>query len=225
MEWEFAFSFALYAKGQNLPSMRYHFLSFLVFAAVPIANADATSKAVNETFSGYTDALASDDGAKAVDLLSSASKAYMENLVHLAKTADKETLDKQPLSVRMSALELRRSAREDNASITTLGEVVVLMSQGFGQMATSLSLGKVAQDGDSATAALLFDGNEIGTSIPFQKEEGEWKLDLSEQLKGTEKVFQEQLKESGLSENEFVLRSLGLSPDSPGSNAIWKPLE
>ncbi len=81
MEREFAFSFALYAKGQNLLSMRYHFLSFLVFAAVPIANADATSKAVNETFSGYTDALASDDGAKAVDLLSSASKAYMENLV------------------------------------------------------------------------------------------------------------------------------------------------
>jgi hypothetical protein len=83
------------------------------------------------------------------------------------------------------------------------------------------SIGDVTVSGDFATGEFLSNGKPSKIFMHFYKEERVWKIDLTSVLKASAFAFKQVIEKSGLSENEYISKTLETAYQNTGNN-IWK---
>ena len=182
---------------------------------------------VKESFKAYKAAILASDGEAAAQVVTQSSRDYFRRLADQALNLDRDGLHKIYLSDRLYALLLRHSLQRARLESMSGREVVsYAVDEGWigKEGAEQLQLGNYQVDGDHAAGTILRpDGGETTFKMEFVREGGRWRLDLVALMDLTRTAFEYSVRQSGLSEDEFVMLMLEYSTGRKPDPGIWSP--
>jgi len=209
--------------------MKLCFVWFLLFSVLYGCGTESLeADAVRKTFTDYKDAVVAADGAAAVRLITQRTVDEYQKYTDWARTANRTTLDSLSAFSKIQVLLIKH--RLPNEKLLALhGETVFsyAVDQGWvGEetvMATTID--DIQVSGDSATARVHIDNKKTPNRYRFSRESGAWKFDLLQTMQAADQVLASQIEQTGLSENDFILRMLeGVSGRKP-TETISEPLK
>jgi len=182
---------------------------------VSAADSAADAASIRKTFGDYQKALLDGDGAKAAEVVSARTIAYYDDALTQALSTPREKLAKLDIITKLMVLRLRHEF--DKARLTGMSGrelLVFAVDKGWISKSSVASFEglEIEVDGPKASAEVAaFPGVPL---FHFVKEGGQWKLDLVESFGLAGQAFGQEVAKSGMPEEEFLLRILGvLSPD------------
>jgi len=169
------------------------------------------AEAVRSVFASYRSAILAGHGAEAAGLLSQSTYDYYEELRRLALAGDAETVKAQSLVNRFQILLLRLRVPTDQLASLSSRELIAraVDEEWLGKVRTlELEPGDVLADGDVATLGIAVPGGGATPGFRFQREAGQWRLDLRPTLQVSNVALQMTARQRGLDENAFVFSLL-----------------
>lgn len=202
-------------------------LLILVLHTMPLPASAEPLDDVKQSFLAYKTAILASDGDAAADLVTQGSRNYYRALAEHALTLDYAGLHRLHVTDRVTTMLLRQSLNRDQLKSMSGSEVVsYAVDQGWigKEGAAQLQLGNYRIDGVGATGIILRpDGQETTFKMEFVKEDGRWLLDLLALMNLTRTAFEYSIKQSGLTEDQFILLMLEYSTGRKPGPSIWTP--
>jgi len=207
-------------------TMKRFFLIAILFVPLLLA-AQTEEQKVEEAFNGYTQAIIDSDGKKAYELVDSNTKTYYGKVLDLALHGDKEALSSVGLLTKMNVLIFRhRVDHELMKGFDTRGMLVYAVDHGItGKDAISIiKFISASVDGHHATTKLSARGVEAPFGYDFNKEDGQWRIDITSVFEPTEELYGQLVVQTGQSEDEFIFALLGQVYGEMPDESIWDPI-
>ena len=210
---------------------RYLLLAPLLAAtstsAAPIVLPDGPeAAAVERTFAEYKAALKQRDGVRAAAAVSSNSFRYYDRMRKLALSAPRDELALLEGTERMLVLALRQQAPLELLENGTAEELVAYAITTQAITDTSVArteLGEIRTEGDFARGWVIVDGNPTQGILQFVREGARWKFDLEFAMKSSAGLIAAIAQQSGVSEDEVILKLLEQGAQQPVGPEIWRP--
>ena len=210
------------------------FLIFgLIFAFPPAAGAAGEADAVRQSFQALKTALLQDRGDDAARLVSRSTLALSDKARDLALYGSQAELESQPTAILAAALSLRQSIGPQKLrSLPPHDLVAYVVDTNLtrdGPVA-GIDLGGVRVDQASAIADVVSDRPFPVSQLQFAKEEGFWKLDLTDIAYGQTALdkFVAALAPNNSAvqqsmRNELILAMISASTETGIDGSIWQP--
>lgn len=179
---------------------------------------------IKTAFESYKTAIMADNGVEASKYLDSHTYQYFAQLLNHIRSSDSLTLESLSVSDKFAVLMIRHIAtKKEILGFTNKGILVYALNHGMSGKNTleGMTPGKVTIRNGVAKIALLKNRKKTDQEFHFNLENGEWKIDLTKMIAGTEKEFNQLLKETGKEENEFIFGLLDLMTDRKPTKSIW----
>lgn len=194
---------------------------------LPAAAQDEATSEVRESFLDYKAAILSGDGETAAELVTQRTHALYRGFADSALRLDKPRLDELHVMDRMSVMQLRHQMTRQQLESMSGGEIVAYaVDNGWigKDGAARLQVGDFTVEGDSASAPILGgDGKETLLRMRFAREDGLWRLDLVEMMALTRVAIAQAIRQTGMSEDTFILVFLEAASGRKPSPDIWSP--
>jgi len=185
-------------------------------------------KLVQQSFELYKAALQDENGEEAIKYLDKNTLDYYTSMLELSKNADSLKIEKQTLLDKLMVFSVRhRVPKEELLKFNGRNFLVYAIKSGMiGKSSiANASIGKVkAKTKTSAAGEFLVYGNKTPFKFLFNKEEDQWKIDLTSFFPETNKSFQKLAKESGQNTNEYLFGLLEMLTKRKPENTIWLPV-
>src|SRR5262245_51308076 len=185
----------------------------LVAAALLLSPPDAgagvapVEDAVLSTFKAYQAALLKKDGARCVALVDGATIDYYQRMRDLAVMGRASDIKKLSLMDKVVVIRMRHQMplaqlkRMDGAGALAYG-----LAEGWTASKVAHAVpGAIEINGDTASGAFLVDGRPTSTRMGLRHERGAWRISLLSVFHASNFLFSKMQKESGLSEDDFVI--------------------
>jgi hypothetical protein len=185
-------------------------------------------EAVRKTFHAYKSAIMNDDGEAAYGLVDQNTRDWYSTTLDRVLTWDREQIMTLGVLDRMQVILIRhRIPKQDLLQMTAKQLIVHAVNQGWvgKNSASGIEVGAIDVQGDFATGVVRSNGIESPLRFHFYKEEGGWRLDLTEMIKWGEAAFIQQIEQSGETENDFIFRLTRIVTGKPVDETIWAPLK
>lgn len=183
---------------------------------------------VKETFKNYAKAVINSNGKEALECLSSETIQYYGDLLELVKNADSVETDQLDLLDKMNVLIIRQEA-DAEVILSMDDESIIIYAVDNGiigkESMEGKSIGEVEIKGDEAFGEFLTEGKSTPFKMRFQKENGEWKLDITSIFDIADAAFKHLIKQSEMSENDYFMMILQLSSEKTVTNNVWHPVK
>lgn len=180
-------------------------------AAQTAVKLDAKDQAaIRALLEQYRKALGAADGEAFVKILDSKTVQWHQETAQAAQSANKAELAKLGLLSRLMVLRLRHEHKKADLAKLTGPEVIVMavkqgwINNNFADMVVIAAYG-VNKDG---LAYVTLRQNAKVPAFWFTKESGPWRLALSHTFAGADKGLEQVVKKAGLSEEDFLLKTL-----------------
>jgi hypothetical protein len=202
---------------------------FLFVLWAPLAfGQNKETKAVRKAFENYKDAVSQSDGKEAANYLNARSFAYYDQIIEWVRKADSAQVDALPILSKLMVFTVRvKVAREDvlkfngHALFVHAVNAEMLSKKSYNE----ISIGDVSIDGETAKGDLVIKGEKSDYQLLFNKENGEWKIDLNSYFALSESVFKMLIDRSNQSENDFLLMILEYGTGKKAGREIWLPVQ
>ncbi len=185
------------------------------------------SNLVRKSFEDYKTAILNDEGGQAVQFVDSRTIAYYSKMLDLVKTADSGKVNSLSILDKLMVLAVRhRTGKADILSFDGRALFVHAIKSGMvGKSSVAdNSIGEVTINGHFAKGQFLYKGQKTPIFFHFYKEQEQWKVDLTSIFGVSTVAFENMAKESGETENDYILHLLEMiSGEKPGSE-VWLPV-
>ena len=192
------------------------------------AAADPNIAAIHECFDAYEKAVLNQDGTAAVKCVNASTLDYYQRMRDLALTGDAQTVQRLSIFDKVIVLQMRlRVPKGTLQGMTRESAFAYGIEKGWTDKSgvKQNSLGQVQVTGPDATGVHVFRGQPTEVRWKFQFENGEWKIDLFKFQAGVgAKVFEQMARQSGKSENAYVLELLEAVTGKRIDQTVWQPL-
>lgn len=183
---------------------------------------------VRVAWAEFKDASLSGNGDVAANRVTRATHEYYDEIRRLALRANRKDLQTFVFAKRYTVLGMR--LRVPKAQLNTMsGRDLFVHSIDRGWIgknsATDVGIGAVTVTGDHARAVATEAGRPTGQYLHFIKEGGVWRLDMMQLMTVVNVAFDQMLRESGMSEDEFTKESLEATTGMMVTEALWTPPE
>jgi len=196
-------------------------------SAAPITvPASPEAAAVKRSFAEYKAALKQRDGARAVAAVSGNSFRYYDRMRKLALSAPRDELALLEGTERMLVLALRQQAPLDLLANGTPEELVAhaVTTEAITDISVARTeLGEIRAEGDLARGWIVVDDKPTQGVLQFAREGDRWKFDLEFAMRSSAGLIAAIAKQSGLSEDEVILKLLEQGMQQPVGPEIWRP--
>ena len=194
--------------------------------AVPELPEAAEAAEVRRGFAEYKAALKQRDGARAAAAVSGNSFRYYDRMRKLALSAPRDELVLLEGTERMLVLALRQQAPLELLVNGTPEELVAYAVTTQAMTDTSVArteLGEIRAEGDLARGWIVVDDKPMQGVLQFVREGDRWKFDLEFAMKASAGLIAAIAKQSGLPEDEVILKLLEQWMQQPVGPEIWRP--
>lgn len=204
-------------------------LLLLILAVQCSINAVAQSDedAVLSTFEAYKNAILTDKGVEAAETVDSRTMKYYSDILEKVKTSDSLEVESLGIIDKLMVLRIRFTAPK-NEILSFEGKDLFIYAIDKGMVGKSsvvnASLGDVTISGEFAKADFIVNNQKTPFFFHFYYEKETWKIDITHLFSLGTMAFKQLIKDSGQSENDFILNILELLTGKKPTNEIWKPL-
>lgn len=207
--------------------MKNTIIALVVFFTTLCFSQESDSDLVKKTFQTYKSSILNNEGAEAANQVDKRTLGYYKDILEKTKTADSTEVEALGLLDKLMILTIRhRASKEDIMSFNGKELFIYAIRNGMvgKNSVQGLGIGEVKIDGDFAKAQILNNGQAVPLYFHFYKENGDWKIDLTSLFPASTDAFKNVVKQSGQSENQFILNVLGMLTGEKPNNTIWKSL-
>lgn len=188
-------------------------------------NADSLS--IKDTFEAYKTAILNDDGQAAYGLVDARTREWYRLTLERALKWDRNQIMKLGVIDKIQVILIRHRIPKESLLKMTPGTLFqYAVDQGWvgKDSVSNLSIGQVDATADFASAVARSKGRDTPMRLHFYKENGGWRIDLTQLTKWGEPAFASRIEQSGLSETEFIFRVVSAVSGKPVQDDIWNPL-
>ena len=186
----------------------------------PAAAADDVQAAWDE----FKSASLSNHGSIAANRVTKATHDYYAEIRDLALTASRDQIQQMSIARQITVLGMRvRIEPERLREMSGRDLFVHAVDNGWigKNSASDEGITGIVVTGDSAKAEATKAGDPVGLSMHFVKEDGEWRLDMMQLMKLANGAFDAMQKQSGLSEEEFITRTIEMVTSKRLTPSDW----
>ena len=183
---------------------------------------------VKEAFYKYKESILNQQGELAASMVNQKTLFYYDDVLEASKNGDSLSIENEGFFKKFMVLSVRHRLRaEELFSMTgkTLFEHGVNQGWIGKESVQGIETGTIEEDGKNAMVQMFQNGKEVPYFFQFEKENGQWQLDLTSIMETSEVALKEYLKENNLNENQFILQILEMVTGSAPDNAVWHPLK
>jgi hypothetical protein len=187
---------------------------------------DEEAAAIKACYAAYEQAVLDQDGKAAVNCIATPSIEYSENLRKLTLTADKKTVQGLSIFQKLSVLRCRLQVPVAELQKMTGKDFFAYgIAKGWTDKdsVAKNDIGKISVSGTTAKAFHVYVGRPTPFQWTFRKEKDEWKLDIYAAA-FIEIALKQVVKQSGQSEDEFLVTLIELVAEEKVDESIWQPL-
>lgn len=180
---------------------------------------------IKTVFMNYREALTKGDGMKAASLVDSNTLAYFNGMLGLARTADSVEVARLDVMDRVMVLGIRyHSTAEELRNMSAREAIATGATTGMmgGEEMGALGIGNVEVDGRHANAPITLSGFPVPAKFHFNREDDEWKIDITPLFEISRMAFEQMALRRGSSGNEWLMEMLAQEGQRP-DNSIWHP--
>lgn len=182
---------------------------------------------IRACFDNYFAALKAGEGDKAASLVDSNTMQHFDRMLDLARTADSASVSHLDAMDQMTVLSMRMQIPADELRAMD-ARTAVARSVSKGMMADGgpdgLGLGDVTVEGDKANAPLKMFGFPTPAKFSFQREDGEWRIDLTSLFELSKQAFG-QMATGGADGNKVLMQMLEENTGMPVPANVWQPVQ
>ncbi len=182
--------------------------------------------AVRTCFNDYLTAIGNKDGKAAVAIVDSRTVTYYDTILDHALKSKSDVVRGLPILDKTMVLMLRSRVPADELRKMD-ARAVFIHTVDEGWVATDrtiFDIGQIDVNGDRAFGQHLMRGQETPYKCRFVKEDGKWKIDITSLYSSGEAEFEKAIKESQMSEDDFLTRVLSMTAKKPVDASIWEPV-
>lgn len=182
---------------------------------------------VLESFEIYKNAILNDKGEIAVNQVDSRTIKYYTQILEKIKTADSTEINSMGIIDKLTLLSVRhRASIEDILSFDGRGLFEYAIKEGMvgKNSVINASLAEVVTNGDFAKAEFVVNEQKTSFYFHFYKEENVWKIDITHLFPIGSMSLKQVIKDSGETENDFILNILEALTGKKPSDEIWNSL-
>jgi hypothetical protein len=205
---------------------RITILSLLLILSTSIYS-QSDKELVLETFNSYKNAVLTDKGDVASGLVDSRTINYYSGILEKTKTADSLQVNSLGIIDKLTVLTMRhRASKKELLGFKGKDLLIYAINNGMvgKEGVASAELGDVVTNGDFSKAELIINGQKTSFYYHFYKEDKMWKLDITHLFSVGSMSFKQIIKNSGKTENEFIIYILERLTGKKPSKDIWKPI-
>ncbi len=181
--------------------------------SAPAANTPSQSKeaqAIQTAFAEYKDALLMGDGPKAADLVSAGTIVFYDSMLRHALNTPREKLARLDFLSKFIVVRVRHEfTRAQIAQMNGRDLLVVGVNNGWISKSSVANIERLVnikvQSYEAFAAMPLLPEIQF---FHFLKESGKWKFDLTSSFDLANVAMKQEIKKSGLTEEEFITRLL-----------------
>jgi len=187
-------------------------LALPAFALLLILSSDLIGSEeddIKAAFEKYKAAIIADDGKTAAAHVDEETIQWYAKAASDALTVDKATLQRRSFIEKLTILRMRLEFTKDELSKMTGKDIVrISIEKGWTgkDQVGSIALERVVIEKDSAKA--FAKGEPRFPAFHFKKESARWKLALTKMFPMANAMFRQQVKQSGMEEDEMILETL-----------------
>jgi hypothetical protein len=185
-------------------------------------------QAIKDVFANYKSAIMNDQEDMAIQYMDVRTLDYYKHILSLVRTADSITLDTQPLLDKFTILNIRHIAtKKQILAFDDKGIIAFVIKNGMMGKNTleGFELGKITVKKNSAKAMIIADGTKSTKFYNFYSDGTNWKIDFTSLFPAEEKETAQIIRDSGKTENEFMLGILEIMSEKKVSPNIWKKIK
>lgn len=185
---------------------------------------------VKACFDGYKAAVMDMNGQEAFTFINKKTKDYYEDILAKALDADSMAVEKMNLADKFTIIQLRLILTAEKIKKMDAERFFIFaVKEGLIGKASveHIEMGDISVDGNQASGKFISRGKPADFSFSFDKEQGNWKLDLTSLFPYSAQALKLMIERGKYEENDFLLRILSsLVPDGKklGMN-LWHPME
>ena len=185
------------------------------------------SEKIKECFEKYKKAIVNQDGKIGIECVDSKTIAYYDNMIKKIRTSDSIEVEKETPYNKLTILKVRQSAKKESL-LTMNGKDLLsyLITQGKAGSSTisEQEIDSIKIENNDATAERFVNGKRTPFAYAFYKEQNEWKLYMAGLIPVHNSGLKYSISQSGLSENEYILKFIEQTSGSKPTNDIWNVL-
>ena len=184
-------------------------------------------KNIKAAFNNYKASILNDKGVEAVKYVDRRTLKYYGEMLDLVKNAEREQVEQLSIVDKVMVFSVRhRTSKEEIFSFDGRGLFVYAIKSGMVGKNSDVNteIGKVVVEGDFAKGQFISNGKETPLYFHFYKEEGEWKIDLTEMFPMAEMALKKMVDDSGLDESAYIFRLLEMLTGNAPRAEIWNPV-
>ena len=182
---------------------------------------------VQHAFDAYKQAILSTDGAKSAKHIAQRTFDEYQQYVDWALQADRNTLEGLSAINKMQVFLMKHRIPKDEWRNMTGKKVFIYAVDhdwiGKQQTITTM-ISDIQVSGTRATAAVIIGKKKAPNRFHFTNEDGFWKFDLTQTLRDTDFILRSQIKQSGMTEDEFMFRIIESISGTKVTDSIWEPI-
>lgn len=178
-------------------------------------------------YNRYISSVTARNGTEAIKYVSKNIIAYYHHILEQSLHADSITISTLRLVDKICILLIR--AEIDRAELKKMNaESLFIHSVNSGLVGDdirSLALGTIEVQGTAATAYVIYNGMKTPYKFQFYMEENRWVFDIGSTLKIAQNAFNELIRESEMTEDQYIMFLIGELKGEIPNNSIWHPLD
>ncbi len=200
---------------------------FIAFFTANCYSQNEEKKQIENCFRTYKDAILTNQGKIAVNSVDDKTIKYYTEILEKIKKTDSITLDGLGIIDKFSVLTFKhRASKKEILSFDgkDLFEFAIEKGMVGKNSVKNTSIGEISIDGNFARGQLISNGQETSSYFTFYKENNNWKINITSMLSAGVKAFNLMIKDSGKTENDFIIDILEIVTGKKPGNEIWHPL-
>ena len=202
-------------------------LFFVVLAGCSEEASPDEAGSVRACFDGYKQAILDRDGMKAVAFVDKNTLDYYRKMRDLSLRGNRETVGALSSINKLMVLSIRhRVPLESLQQMTPESLFAHAVDEGWigKQSVINNELGDIAVSGASATGVHISAKKETLIKWVFRKEDDRWRMDLTSMITVADQAMKHVIRQSGLSEDEFLTNILESVSGKKVADTAWEPM-
>ncbi len=206
--------------------------TFLTLATVAlsafISFGQTESDRVIQCFENYKKAILQGQGSEAIKYVDKTTVDYYGTELNLALSGDSATIDQLSLIDKLTVFIARH--KMDPAVLKKMNGrdfFIYAVDKGMigkNSVATT-EVVNVSVDGNSASGQMSANGVKTPLAFNFKKEDNQWRVDLTSIFPQTNLALRKALTQQGMSDNDFIFKTLENLTGRAVTGKIWQPIK
>ncbi|EIF00359.1 hypothetical protein [Saccharomonospora glauca] len=187
----------------------------------------ADEQAVRDTFERFQAAFREQDGDAVVELVTTGTIGYYDELAELTATGGPEEIGARSMTDRMNIALLRhRLGAERVAQMDGRTLLSFAVREGFIDKSSveGVELGEITFSGSTAVGTGTSPDQQAGLELAprnFAKEDGQWRVDLLPAIEATDKALVETAKKHNMTEDAVILKLVSVATGTRIDESIF----